>query len=448
MSQRNFTPTGITLPTVKYINSISEEFPNSNRTYKVESAISNRFQRDHIPINGNLSNQNITDSYVEFILPSNGNNFISTDSFYLESSIRIVKNEDTALDKDCNVTLIDGFAHRMLLRSSLFLNGIPIENNGFYGIYNAVRYYLTSPRVHLPSSGRNSLYKDIDSTIHESSITKNDFDSSKISPLENKLIKECKGPINFITPLNLDISSANFYLLNNIDIRLRFDLSPSSLLINTCDTEQYKYKIDYMKLWCEKIVPYPSSLLSLNKSLNSGNVIDYIFNRPIIKTFVYPTGHSSLSLDNIFNGVVPHIIYIFFMAQKNLSGSYASNGAYFTNAAIENIRLEINGNTFSSMNASFPNKIAHMFNHTLNNIKGENHLLSLQSFRDGRTIQVYDLRNSDCEDVISIEKTGNIRVNIQSAKPLTENLMTFVVGETSALIEVDGQRRVKTSYLM
>ena len=61
---------------------------------------------------------------------------------------------------------------------------------------------------------------------------------------------------------------------------------------------------------------------------------------------------------------------------------------------------------------------------------------------------IYVILTVNCEDVISIEKSGNIRINIQSAKPLTENLMTFVVGETSALIEVDGQRRVKTSYLM
>ena len=146
--------------------------------------------------------------------------------------------------------------------------------------------------------------------------------------------------------------------------------------------------------------------------------------------------------------MVPHALYIFFIPQANLYGEFDRNAAYFSNASLENVRLEINGNTISSITSKFPTNIAHIFHHTLSNLRGEHNLLNLKTFKDGRTIIAYDLRTSDCEDVIAIEKTGNVRLTVQSSPPIQENLIAFAVGDTTALVEVDGQRRVKTSYLM
>ena len=57
---------GISVPTVNYSNSISEEFPNINRRYKVESGITARYYRDHLPINANFSNGGVSENYIDF----------------------------------------------------------------------------------------------------------------------------------------------------------------------------------------------------------------------------------------------------------------------------------------------------------------------------------------------------------------------------------------------
>ena len=252
-----------------------------------------------------------------------------------------------------------------------------------------------------------------------------------------------------MTPVNLDLASANFFLMNSVDVRLRFDLASSSSIINTSDDTEYKYHISHMKLWCQKIVPYPAALMSLSQSLvNSNEVIDYIFKRPVIKQYIFPHGHTTLTLDNIFNGIVPHMLYVFLIHQTNLNGSYKRNSAFLSNGNISNLLLEINGNTYSSLSGSFPDQVAHIFHQTLNNINGDNHLLSLQSFKEGRCIYAYDLRNSDCDDVISVEKSGNVRITMQTRSAIAENLAVFVVGTTTGLIEIDAHRRVRTSYLM
>ena len=449
MSLSNSALTGVTLPTAKYVNSIGEEFPNGNRTYKVESSISNRYLRDYLPINANISSGSVNDSYVDFMISSNQNEFIDCESFTIETKLEILKADGSVLDDGCNVSVVDGLGHRLFTKCSVSLNGVPCENNNYFGIYNMLKTYLSMGKHELSSLGRNSYYKDVSNTTIVDSFTAADFTANTVSLDEKEIIKECKKPLHFMTPVNLDISSANFFLLNSVDVRIRFDLAPSTCIINTSDDEVYKYKISHMKLWCQKVVPYPSALMSLSQSLvNSNGVIDYIFKRPVIKQYIFPQGHTTLTLDNIYNGIVPHLLYVFIMKQSNLNGSYKQNGAFLTHGNISNILLEINGNTYSSLTGSFPDQVAHIFQQTLNNINGDNHLLSLQSFKEGRCVYAYDLRNSDCDDVISVEKSGNVRISIQTSLPNTENLSVFAVGITTGLIEIDAHRRVRTSYLM
>ena len=54
---------GISLPTEIYCKSFSEEFPNNNRTYKVERCFSNRYYCDYLSNNVNFSIGNGADNH-------------------------------------------------------------------------------------------------------------------------------------------------------------------------------------------------------------------------------------------------------------------------------------------------------------------------------------------------------------------------------------------------
>ena len=155
-----------------------------------------------------------------------------------------------------------------------------------------------------------------------------------------------------------------------------------------------------------------------------------------------------LSLDNIFNGIIPHKLYLFFIRQSAVNGSYKDNAAFLTHCNISSLQLQVNGNIVTSLNTSFPNEIANVFHHTLLNNKNEKNLLDLKNFKEGRTIFTWDLRTSESSDVLALERSGNIRLNIQSSVANTENMIAYVVGLTTGLIEIDGAKRVRTSYLM
>ena len=431
---------GFTLPTTKYVNSISSHFPTPSRSYKVESGLKNRYLRDYLPINASLSNGSVEDNYIEFIINSNNQEFIDTSSFAMEMKMKITKSDDSPIDGTKKISVIDGLGHRILSRCTLCLNGVPVESNSYFGLYNALKTYTSMPKHKMVNVGRNMFYKDI-------SIPIEDIFTNENLKNEEDLVGDTS--LHFVTPLHLDISTSDFHLLNSVEMRLRFDLCPPSVLINSAEAENFKYTLQNVKIWVQKVISQDEALLSLNQSLlSSNNTIEYIVDRPIIKNFVFPAGQSILSIDNIFNSLIPHTLYVFAIKQRSINGAYNQNAAYFTHCNMSSIRMELNGNTISSLTCNFPNQIANVFHNSLFHIKNDDNLLTLQNFKQGRTIYIWDLTSSDCSDDLKIEKSGNLRLSIQLAKPNKENIIIYVVGITSGVVEVDASRRIKTSYLM
>ena len=82
---------GVTLPSNNFSSAITDAFPNINRTYKVESGIASRYLRDYLPLNSNISNGNVNDSYIEFLLSGNAQEFIDLNSFAIEIKKKIKK---------------------------------------------------------------------------------------------------------------------------------------------------------------------------------------------------------------------------------------------------------------------------------------------------------------------------------------------------------------------
>ena len=146
---------GFTLPTMKYVNSISSHFPNPTRTYKVESGIKNRYLRDYLPINASLSNGAVEDNYIEFIINSNNQEFIDISSLAMEMKMKITNSDGTTVDGTKKISVIDGLGHRILSRCTLFLNGVPVESNSYFGLYNALKTYTSMPKSKIDTLGRN-----------------------------------------------------------------------------------------------------------------------------------------------------------------------------------------------------------------------------------------------------------------------------------------------------
>ena len=440
-------PASVNIPTENYVSTVTEDFPTINRRYKLETGIQSRYQRDYLPINCSLTSGAVQDSYLEFVLNSNEIEFIDTKGFSLELKLKLQKN-GADIKADDNVTVIDGMAQRLLQMHSVYLNGVPVESNSHFGFCQALDTYTTMRKTSVDSLGRNMFYNDVNMPIYDE-VTAAQFGDAAMTSTAKQIKSECRRTLHMVVPINFNLSTSDFYLISGVSMRIRFDLCNAKLLINAPgDADTFSYSIETAKLWAQKVVPEPAALLSLNRSLFNGKSISYIHDRPVVKNFVFPAGHDSLTLENIFGGVIPQMVHVVFIRQAAINGQFNLNGAHLAHCNLSSIRMEINGNTYSSMTTSFPNNIANLFYHTLTNLKCEDNMLNYQSFKSGRTIHSWDLRGTDCADVLNIEKAGSLRINLLLDTPLANNYSVIVIGITSGLIEIFGNRVVKTSYLM
>ena len=80
----------------------------------------------------------------------------------------------------------------------------------------------------LSNRGKNMYYKDINS-INTSNIYIDSFNNHK-KEVNKKWSKNVKNVINLMTPLQLALSSWDFYPSNCVDVSMRFDLVPAALI--------------------------------------------------------------------------------------------------------------------------------------------------------------------------------------------------------------------------
>ena len=137
--------------------------------------------------------------------------------------------------------------------------------------------------------------------------------------------------------------------------------------------------------------------------------------------------------------------YFSFLKQPAINGEYNVNREHFSKYILSSLCMEINGNTFASISSSFPNNVTNLFYHTLSNLRYDKNVLTHQSFKIGRTRYSWDLRTKDCNcgDQANVENPVMLELIFRTDTPVTENYFVFVIGITTASIEIDGARRVK-----
>lgn len=441
--------TGDRIPTANYLNSINENFPSPNRNYKIDNTIANRYVRDLLPVNANLDGSSIQDGYIEFILNGSNKEFVNLDSLHLELKIKPTLANGDDIGDDTKISVIDGLGATIISKVYAYLNSCPIENNSNFGLWQYIKTLVSSDSSEQKNIGKLNYYKSLNTKIVDT-VTANYFADTSLNKDEAGIISNLRNGLHTMIPLKLDISNSDFYLLDSVELRLRFDLNPASYVFLCPETTtRYKYRVELAKLHVEKIIPHNDVLIGLNSSMiNSNREIEYIFERPIIKTYIMNTGINTLTIDNVMNGSIPSKLYMFFISQNASSGSYNRNPLYLNHCSVNNIRLDVNGSVHSQTLGSFPNNVAQFLTNTLKNSNSKENLISLSNFKEGRSLFVYDLNPSLSSDCLNLDRKGNLRVSIECSNNVNENMNLYIIGVFNGLISVNSERRVETTFLM
>lgn len=434
--------TGLSAPVHRYAASISSQFPTNNRVRDIESSILSRHRLDCLPVN--QSNQSIKDSYLEFRINGLQGQYLDLPSLSLELDISLTKTDGkTALGADDFAILAEGAGMSTLFKNvTCFLNEKMVESNSMFAVWGFIKALTSIRPDQLSTLGRNGgLYP----TYAPSTFTEESFkrDASFLGELA-ALTRGGKS-VNLCTPVMLDIASIDAFLLDMVDVRLRFELGAQSFVINSDKSNrEYQYTINSARLWIDRVIPFPSALKALNQSMfDTNEPVEYIYNRTLQKSYILGVNQTSLTADLLWSQVIPRRLYAVIVDLEALTGKYASNGVYFQHGDLSNVSVAINSSPVYQLSSDFDNdKFSCLYFETLKALGLEqSHLLSRDAFKNGRTVLAFSFDGSE-EGTLSKELSGNLRVTLNFATPQNKNRCILFFGESTGVIRIDGKRTV------
>ena len=111
-------------------------------------------------------------------------------------------------------------------------------------------------------------------------------------------------------PVHGDIFFQDRYLLNGVDLKLKFHRSKNSFrLMAALPDRNFRVKILEASLYVRKVVVSPAVALAHAKTLESATA-KYPLHRVEVKTFSIPQGNQSFTRENLFLGQIPRRVVI------------------------------------------------------------------------------------------------------------------------------------------
>ena len=411
----------------------------------MESSIAARTKLDILPVNLEGNNEGITDTYIEFRVAGVPGQFLDLSTLALELRVGVSKTDGTELSDTDHVVFANGLSNTMFKSCTCYLNEQMVESNALFNYHSFIKMITSVSQDKLDSVGMTSFYyrdyegaKGIVDTYTEDYFTGG-------NKTEKEMIGNCENHgLSMTAPLLLDISSLDAYLLDSVDVRIRLELANKSWILNTHQAgDGFRFKLNAAKLWVDRVTPHSTALESLNQSL-AMKTMQYTYNRTLYKTYVLGANQTSLVAELPFAQIIPQNLMMAIVDMNSMQGTFNKNGLYFTHADLSHVHITINGSTVYNIPSAFPHHAARLFYSTIEALGLEtSNTLTFQGFKEGRTLCAFNFVTEDIHNAIPLERSGNLRINLNFAKGHSSNLVIMFFADTTGIIEIDNHRHVR-----
>ena len=436
--------TGNNIPLSNYVAGISSLFPSTLRQRLVETSINSKERVDFMPSNVGVNNT-LDDKYLEFRISGVQGVFLDLASLTLELSADVTDVHGNKLGNDATIGLVNGISNSLFKTANVFINEKLVESTPFYNYVSYIKLLKEVGVYELANIGRCAgLYNDVMSDGSVANVYRDDDYKVVNSYLANRMTDIKTNGIQTCFSLMLDLSSLDMYLLDGVDVRIRLEVANTDWLINSVDADRngYKFKINTAKLWVDRVFPQYNALAALNDTLNNSN-IEYVFNKSLVKSYMIGVNQRSIMIEQPFNTCIPEKLYMCFIPANNFAGGYTNNPLYFSNSNLENVNISINGSTIYNIKSDFNRHPTTIYYECLKTLGLDSkHMLTYDSFKNGRTLLCFNFVYEDMKDAIPVELSANMRISITFGQVVTQPYIVLLIGETVGLLTVDRNRIV------
>ena len=253
---------------------------------------------------------------------------------------------------------------------------------------------------------------------------------------------------------HVDIFQQDKYLLNGVDMSLKFIRSPSLFHLISDDASGFKAVIMDAALYVRKVKINPSISLEHHKTLDQGITAKYPLRRGVVTTFTVPAGNLSFNKENLITGQLPRRVIIGFVTNEAFNGTSKTNPFEFKNLDLSYLTLSTDSQQFPSQPLT-PNYEASEATHAfyqlysglglVNSNSGLN--IDLASFQEGHTLYPIDLTADQAEGShVDPIKYGNLRMEAHFRIPLVKPINCICYAEYDNMLQIDKARNIVTDF--
>ena len=413
-----------------------------------QTAVENIYFQDVRPIS------QISDSSpIEFQLSAqNGMDYIDLKRTRIYIKLKVM-NGDSALEAADIVGPVNLLLQSLFSQVDVSMQNKPTTSSGAHYPYLSMLNSL----IHYGTDAKSSqLTSQLWESDHPGEFDDVDAKSGRNSGLLKRaaFIKGSKS-IDLEGPIMHELFQMDRYILNQVGISLKFYQSRPEfcLLSTTAAGKNYKIKLEDVILRVCKCKINPAVILSHAKMLEK-TTAKYPYKKSIVKMYNLAQGLHNISLENLFSGTRPDRLYIAFVSSKAVAGDFTKNPFNFQHFDIRQIGLYNDGNPvgnspvklkFDTANGdSIASAFVMMFDNSGKWLYDGGNAISRKQFAEGgNVIFCFDLEPTfEQGEYLTLLKQGNVCLEVQFGKALTETVTTIVWGQYSGLFEINQARDI------
>lgn len=392
-------------------------------------------------------------SVLEFVCLGNGEALKELSSIYLRLQIQLFKDTNDVAHDTTKCGVVNNILHSLFRQCTIYLNGKPIaqtDTNYHYRAYieNLLNYGSDAASTHLESVGWILDNGDMES-----------LEEKKNLGLDiRKLMIGKSGVVELMGKVHGDMLNQSRLLLNNVDLRIVFSLEKPEFYVMEADIDTSYVKILSATLYMNHVTVNPNVLLAQETVLQKTPAL-YPYKRVEVKSYTVPANNYTLSLDNVVIGQLPNLLIFAMVDNDAYSGKRSLNPFNFKHNNLAQINLTVNGVQVPSeplqMNYSKEPYISTRAYNTLFKATGihyfdKGHQITKKFYDNGCFLLAFDLTadhsNNNAAACTGLLNSGTVRIEGRFREGLKKTITCIVYTEFDAVIEIDRDRNVHTTF--
>jgi hypothetical protein len=259
-------------------------------------------------------------------------------------------------------------------------------------------------------------------------------------------------------PIYISLFESENLLLNNVTVDIELIRSlPEFVMYNQLIVgppglnTKYKIEIKNPTLTVRRYKPAAPFIASLVRSLEKSKV-KYSYRNIDMKAINFSKELTRIAIPNVTTGQIPSRIIFGFVDSKSFKGNYQKNPFFFRHYNVKEINLYVNSNKHPSVPIIYDfgaGDVAQGFDFFIEQMglyQSKTNSISKKTYISGFTFFAFDLTTdlSASEDHFSMIQNGDIFAEFNFANPLDQEVTCIIYTEYEKLIEVDGDRNIRT----